>query len=40
MKYKSVIVTRKGSPEVLKIVENDLREPLAGRCGLKSSPRL
>jgi NADPH:quinone reductase-like Zn-dependent oxidoreductase len=27
MKYKSVIVTRKGSPEVLKIIENDLRAP-------------
>ena len=35
MKYKSVIVTRKGSPEVLKIVENDLREPLAGEVRIK-----
>jgi len=35
MKYKSVIVTRKGSPEVLKIVENDLHEPLAGEVRIK-----
>lgn len=35
MKYKSVIVTQKGSPEVLKIVENDLREPLAGEARIK-----
>ncbi len=27
MKYKSVIVTRKGSPDVLKVIENDLRTP-------------
>lgn len=27
MKYKSVIVTRRGSPAVLKIIENDLRAP-------------
>ena len=30
MKYKSVVVTKRGGPEVLKIVENDLREPAAG----------
>ena len=35
MQYKSVIVTRKGSPEVLKIVENDQREPLAGEARIK-----
>ena len=35
MQYKSVIVTRKGSPEVLKIVENYLREPLAGEARIK-----
>jgi NADPH:quinone reductase-like Zn-dependent oxidoreductase len=35
MKYKSVIVTRKGSPEVLKVVENDLRAPLAGEARIK-----
>ena len=35
MQYKSVTVTRKGSPEVLEIVENDLREPLAGEARIK-----
>lgn len=35
MKYKSVIVTRKGPPEVLKVVENDLRAPLAGEARIK-----
>ena len=35
MKYKSVIVTRKGSPEVLKIIENDLRAPLAEEARIK-----
>ena len=35
MKYKSVTVTRKGSPEVLKIVENDLREPMAEEARIK-----
>ncbi len=30
MKYASVIVTRRGGPEALSIVENDLREPRAG----------
>jgi NADPH:quinone reductase-like Zn-dependent oxidoreductase len=35
MKYKSVIVTRKGSPGVLKIIENDLRAPLAGEARIK-----
>ena len=27
MKYKSVAVTKRGGPEVLQIVENDLRQP-------------
>ena len=27
MKYKSVVVTARGGPEVLQVVENDLREP-------------
>jgi NADPH:quinone reductase-like Zn-dependent oxidoreductase len=36
MKYKCVIVTKKGSPEVLKIVENDLRTPLAGEARIKT----
>lgn len=35
MKYRSVVVTRRGSPEVLKIVENDLREPAAGEVRIK-----
>jgi NADPH:quinone reductase-like Zn-dependent oxidoreductase len=30
MKYKSVSVTRRGGPEVLQVVENDLRAPSAG----------
>ena len=35
MKYKSIIVTRRGSPEVLKIIENDLRPPSAGEARIK-----
>jgi NADPH:quinone reductase-like Zn-dependent oxidoreductase len=35
MKYKSVIVTRRGSPEVLKIIENDLRAPSVGEARIK-----
>jgi NADPH:quinone reductase-like Zn-dependent oxidoreductase len=35
MQYKSVIVTRKGSPEVLEIIENDLRAPLEGEARIK-----
>ncbi len=35
MKYKSVIITRKGSPDVLKVVENDLREPRAGEARIR-----
>jgi NADPH:quinone reductase-like Zn-dependent oxidoreductase len=35
MKYKSVIVTRKGAPEVLQIIENDLRIPLSGEARIK-----
>jgi NADPH:quinone reductase-like Zn-dependent oxidoreductase len=35
MKYKSVIITRKGSPEVLKIIDNDLRAPRAGEARIK-----
>lgn len=35
MKYQSVIVTRRGSPEVLKIIENDLRAPRAGEARIK-----
>jgi len=35
LKYRSVIVTRKGSPEVLKVIENDLRAPLCGEARIK-----
>lgn len=35
MKYKSVIVTRRGGPEVLQIIENDLRAPSAGEICIK-----
>jgi NADPH:quinone reductase-like Zn-dependent oxidoreductase len=35
MKYKSVIVTRRGGPQVLKIIENDLRAPSAGEARIK-----
>ncbi|CAG0936539.1 2-haloacrylate reductase [Thermoflexales bacterium] len=35
MKYHSVIVTGRGSPEVFKIVENDLRTPHAGEARIK-----
>jgi NADPH:quinone reductase-like Zn-dependent oxidoreductase len=30
MKYKSVLATKRGGPEVLQIVENDLRKPAQG----------
>ena len=35
MRYKSVIVTRRGSPEVLEIIENDLRPPSAGEARIR-----
>jgi len=35
MKYKSVVITKKGSPEVLKITENDLRPPQTGETRIK-----
>ena len=35
MKYHSVIITRKGPPEVLKVVESDLREPGPGEARIK-----
>jgi NADPH:quinone reductase-like Zn-dependent oxidoreductase len=35
MKYRSVVITRKGPPDVLKVVENDLREPLAGKARIR-----
>ena len=35
MKYKSVVVTRNGGPEVLQVVENDLRPPSAGEARIR-----
>jgi NADPH:quinone reductase-like Zn-dependent oxidoreductase len=35
MTYKSIVVTRTGGPEVLQIVENDLRAPKAGEVRIK-----
>lgn len=35
MKYKSVIVPKRGSPEVLQIIENDLHAPSAGEARVK-----
>ncbi len=35
MKYKSVIVTKRGGPEVLQVIENDLRAPSAGEARIK-----
>ncbi len=35
MKFKSVVVTKRGGPEVMEIVENDLREPAAGEARIK-----
>lgn len=35
MKYKSVVVTKRGGPEVMQIIENDLHEPAAGEARIK-----
>ena len=35
MNYKSVVVTKRGGPEVLEIVENDLRPPAAGEARIR-----
>lgn len=35
MKYRSVLITRRGPPEVLQVVENDLREPAAGEARIR-----
>jgi NADPH:quinone reductase-like Zn-dependent oxidoreductase len=35
MKYKSVIVTRRGGPEALRVIENDLVEPSARQVRIK-----
>jgi NADPH:quinone reductase-like Zn-dependent oxidoreductase len=36
MKYKSIVATKRGGPEVLQIVENELREPAAGEVRVKT----
>jgi len=35
MSYKSIVVTRRGGPEVLQIVENELREPATGEARIR-----
>ena len=35
MQYKSVVVTKRGGPEAVQIVENDLRDPLPGEARVK-----
>ncbi len=35
MKYKSVVATQRGGPEVLQIIENDLRAPAAGEARIR-----
>ena len=35
MKYKSVIVTHRGGPDALQVIENELREPSAGEVRIK-----
>jgi len=35
MKYKSIVVTQTGGPEVLKVAENDLRPPATGEARIK-----
>jgi NADPH:quinone reductase-like Zn-dependent oxidoreductase len=35
MTYKSIVVTKRGGPEVLQVVENDLRPPSAGEARVK-----
>jgi NADPH:quinone reductase-like Zn-dependent oxidoreductase len=35
MRYQSVVVTERGSPEVLQVIENDLRPPSAGEARIK-----
>lgn len=36
MRYKSIVVTERGGPEVLRIVENELRPPSAGEARIKT----
>jgi NADPH:quinone reductase-like Zn-dependent oxidoreductase len=36
VKYKSIVATRRGGPEILQIVENDLRPPATGEVRVKT----
>ena len=35
MKYRSVVVTARGGTEVLKVVENEMREPAPGEARIR-----
>lgn len=35
MRHKSVVVTKRGGPEVIQIIENDLREPASGEVRIR-----
>jgi NADPH:quinone reductase-like Zn-dependent oxidoreductase len=35
MKYKSIVATRRGGPEVLQVIENDLRPPASGEVRIR-----
>jgi NADPH:quinone reductase-like Zn-dependent oxidoreductase len=35
MRYRSIIVTKRGGPEVLQVIENDLRAPSAGEARIR-----
>ena len=35
MKYKSIVVTKRGGLEVIQIVENDLRPPIEGEARIR-----
>ncbi len=37
MKYKRVVISRKGGPEVLQVIEEDLPEPASGEVRVKVS---
>lgn len=39
LRYKSVVVTKRGGPEVLQVVENDLHPPSAGEVRIKTLAR-
>lgn len=35
MKYKRIVISRKGGPEVLQVIEEELAEPVAGEVWVK-----